>query len=162
MRQGHNPDCNVKSKALHRTTIAAVLWVSLALNSRAVAQDSVDSILADIKSELQASRIKEKEAQKRKDEANATKAARKKLEAEQRPARVGGEAAGRIKTIPGTIVLRDQTLFLQTGRRKASDPDLSIPKGVRVKLLRVEFGYSRVQLASGQIGYMATSSLGLQ
>lgn len=42
---------NVKREALHRQTIGAVLCVSLALISRAFAQDSVDSILADIKAE---------------------------------------------------------------------------------------------------------------
>jgi hypothetical protein len=78
----------MKGKALHRQIIAAFLYVSVALISPASAQDSIDSILADIKSETEAGRKKDEEAQKTEQkEPVVAEAARKQSEAEQRSAR---------------------------------------------------------------------------
>lgn len=58
-----------------------------------------------------------------------------------------------------TVIARDYAQFFRLGPQQAGGADLSLRTGKFVMLQRKEFGYSRVQLADGQVGYMANEDL---
>lgn len=58
-----------------------------------------------------------------------------------------------------TIVVTDYASFYRLGPQQAGGADRSLRKDERVMRLRKEFGYSRVQLEDGQVGYMANEDL---
>jgi len=58
-----------------------------------------------------------------------------------------------------TVIANDYAQFFRLGPQQAGGADLSLRTGERVMLQRKEFGYSRVQLEDGQIGYMANEDL---
>ncbi len=49
--------------------------------------------------------------------------------------------------------------FFKYGPAQAFGPDFNLSEGQRVKMLQREFGFSRVLLANGQSGYIATEDL---
>lgn len=55
--------------------------------------------------------------------------------------------------------VRDNAPFYQFGPSQFTPPEAHVDAEERVRLLRKEFGYSRVQLASGLTGYMANEDL---
>lgn len=58
-----------------------------------------------------------------------------------------------------TVIARDYAQFFRLGPQQAGGADLSLRTGEFVMLQRKEFGYSRVQLEDGQVGYMANEDL---
>jgi hypothetical protein len=56
-------------------------------------------------------------------------------------------------------VSTDYAQFFRLGPQQAGGADRSLRAGERVMLRRKEFGYSRVQLADGQVGYMANEDI---
>jgi len=58
-----------------------------------------------------------------------------------------------------TVIVTDYAQFFRLGPQQAGGADLSLRTGERVMLQRKEFGYSRVQLEDGQIGYIANEDL---
>jgi len=58
-----------------------------------------------------------------------------------------------------TQVVRDYASFYRLGPQQAGGADRSLRTGERVMLHRKQFGYSRVQLDNGQIGYMANEDI---
>ena len=58
-----------------------------------------------------------------------------------------------------TVIANDYAQFFRLGPQQAGGADLSLRTGEFVMLQRKEFGYSRVQLEDGQIGYMANEDL---
>ena len=58
-----------------------------------------------------------------------------------------------------TVIANDFAEFFRLGPQQAGGADLSLRTGEFVMLQRKEFGYSRVQLEDGQIGYMANEDL---
>lgn len=58
-----------------------------------------------------------------------------------------------------TIVVSDYASFYRLGPQQAGGADRSLRKDERVMRLGKEFGYSRVQLEDGQVGYMANEDL---
>jgi hypothetical protein len=60
---------------------------------------------------------------------------------------------------PDTIVSTDYAQFFRLGPQQAGGADRSLRTGDRVMLQRKEFGYSRVQLEDGQVGYMANEDI---
>lgn len=58
-----------------------------------------------------------------------------------------------------TVIVSDFAQFFRLGPQQAGGADLSLRTGERVMLQRKEFGYSRVQLEDGQVGYMANEDL---
>lgn len=61
--------------------------------------------------------------------------------------------------IGDTVIATDYAQFFRLGPQQAGGADLSLRTGERVMLQRKEFGYSRVQLEDGQIGYIANEDL---
>ena len=61
--------------------------------------------------------------------------------------------------VPDTVVATDYSQFFRLGPQQAGGADRSLRTGDFVMLQRKEFGYSRVQLEDGQIGYMANEDL---
>lgn len=61
--------------------------------------------------------------------------------------------------IGDTVIVSDYAQFFRLGPQQAGGADLSLRTGEVVMLQRKEFGYSRVQLEDGQIGYMANEDL---
>jgi hypothetical protein len=61
--------------------------------------------------------------------------------------------------VDDTVVVTNYAQFFRLGPQQAGGADLSLRTGERVMLQRKEFGYSRVQLEDGQIGYMANEDL---
>lgn len=57
------------------------------------------------------------------------------------------------------VVSTDYAQFFRLGPQQAGGADLSLRTGERVMLQRKEFGYSRVQLEDGQVGYMANEEI---
>jgi len=57
------------------------------------------------------------------------------------------------------VVGTDYAQFFRLGPQQAGGADLSLRSGKLVMKQRKEFGYSRVQLEDGQIGYMANEDL---
>jgi len=57
------------------------------------------------------------------------------------------------------VVASDYAQFFRLGPQQAGGADLSLRTGERVMLQRKEFGYSRVQLENGQVGYMANEDI---
>ena len=62
---------------------------------------------------------------------------------------------------PYYVVKADFTPLFRTGPQQPNGPDQSLPKNTLAALLRKSFGYSRVQLENGLIGYVATEDLRL-
>ncbi len=63
------------------------------------------------------------------------------------------------KYVGNTIVVNDYASFYRLGPQQAGGADRSLRKDERVMRLGKEFGYSRVQLEDGQVGYMANEDL---
>ena len=61
--------------------------------------------------------------------------------------------------VDDTVIVSDFAQFFRLGPQQAGGADLSLRTGERVMLQRKEFGYSRVQLEDGQVGYMANEDL---
>ena len=59
------------------------------------------------------------------------------------------------------IVSNDYAQFFRLGPQQAGGADRSLRTDDRVMLLRKEFGYSRIQLEDGQVGYMANEDIRL-
>lgn len=57
------------------------------------------------------------------------------------------------------MVSVDYAQFFRLGPQQAGGADRSLRLDDRVMLLRKEFGYSRVQLEDGQVGYMANEDI---
>lgn len=57
------------------------------------------------------------------------------------------------------VVSNDYSLFFRLGPQQAGGADLSLRTNEKVMLLRKEFGYSRVQLENGLVGYMANEDI---
>ena len=57
------------------------------------------------------------------------------------------------------VVSTEYAQFFRLGPQQAGGADLSLRTGEFVMLQRKEFGYSRVQLEDGQVGYMANEDL---
>lgn len=57
------------------------------------------------------------------------------------------------------MVATDYAQFFRLGPQQAGGADLSLRTGERVMLQHKEFGYSRVQLEDGQVGYMANEDI---
>jgi hypothetical protein len=57
------------------------------------------------------------------------------------------------------VVSTEYAQFFRLGPQQAGGADLSLRSGKLVMLQRKEFGYSRVQLEDGQVGYMANEDL---
>lgn len=57
------------------------------------------------------------------------------------------------------LVSVDYAQFFRLGPQQAGGADRSLRLNDRVMLLRKEFGYSRVQLEDGQVGYMANEDI---
>ena len=57
------------------------------------------------------------------------------------------------------VVASDYAQFFRLGPQQAGGADLSLRTGERVMLQRKEFGYSRVQLENGLVGYMANEDI---
>lgn len=57
------------------------------------------------------------------------------------------------------VIGTDYAQFYRLGPQQAGGADLSLRTGEFVMLQRKEFGYSRVQLEDGQVGYMANEDL---
>jgi hypothetical protein len=58
-----------------------------------------------------------------------------------------------------TVIVTEYAQFFRLGPQQAGGADLSLRTGEFVMLQRKEFGYSRVQLEDGQVGYMANEDL---
>lgn len=61
--------------------------------------------------------------------------------------------------LPDMVVSNDYSLFFRLGPQQAGGADLSLRTNEKVMLLRKEFGYSRVQLENGMVGYMANEDI---
>jgi len=61
--------------------------------------------------------------------------------------------------LPDTVVSNDYSLFFRLGPQQPGGADLSLRTNEKVMLLRKEFGYSRVQLENGLVGYMANEDI---
>jgi hypothetical protein len=61
--------------------------------------------------------------------------------------------------VPDTVVASDYAQFFRLGPQQAGGADRSLRTGDFVMLQRKEFGYSRVQLEDGQVGYMANEDI---
>ena len=61
--------------------------------------------------------------------------------------------------LPDMVVSNDYSLFFRLGPQQAGGADLSLRTNEKVMLLRKEFGYSRVQLENGMVGYMANEDV---
>jgi hypothetical protein len=57
------------------------------------------------------------------------------------------------------VVATDYAQFFKLGPQQAGGADLSLRAGERAMLQRKEFGYSRVQLENGLVGYMANEDI---
>ena len=57
------------------------------------------------------------------------------------------------------VINTDYAQFFRLGPQQAGGADLSLRTGECVMLQRKEFGYSRVQLEDGQVGYMANEDI---
>lgn len=60
---------------------------------------------------------------------------------------------------PEFVAARDDAPVYQLGPNQFAPPDERLDAGERVRMLRREFGYSRVLLPSGMSGYMANDDL---
>lgn len=60
---------------------------------------------------------------------------------------------------PEYIVIRDFAPFFRTGPMQSRGPDASLPARTRVKVLRLEMGYSLVQLEDQRTGYVANENI---
>jgi len=61
--------------------------------------------------------------------------------------------------VPDMVVSNEYSLFFRLGPQQAGGADLSLRTNEKVMLLRKEFGYSRVQLENGFVGYMANEDI---
>jgi hypothetical protein len=60
---------------------------------------------------------------------------------------------------PEYLVTRNDSPFYELGPNQFAPPEERLDAGERVRMLRREFGYSRVLLPSGMAGYMANDDL---
>lgn len=61
--------------------------------------------------------------------------------------------------VPDMVVATDYAQFFKLGPQQAGGADFSLRTGETVMLQRKEFGYSRVQLENGLVGYMANEDI---
>lgn len=61
--------------------------------------------------------------------------------------------------LPDQVVSNDYSLFFRLGPQQPGGADLSLRTNEKVMLLRKEFGYSRVMLENGLVGYMANEDI---
>ncbi|MEI7864718.1 MAG: hypothetical protein WCI38_05045 [Chthoniobacterales bacterium] len=61
--------------------------------------------------------------------------------------------------VPDMVVSIDYAQFFRLGPQQAGGADLSLRTNEHVMLLHKEFGYSRVQLENGQVGYIANEDI---
>lgn len=61
--------------------------------------------------------------------------------------------------MPDMVVSNEYSLFFRLGPQQAGGADMSLRTNEKVMLLRKEFGYSRVQLENGMVGYMANEDI---
>ena len=61
--------------------------------------------------------------------------------------------------VPDMVVGTDYAQFFKLGPQQAGGADLSLRAGESLMLQRKEFGYSRVQLENGLVGYMANEDI---
>src|SRR5712672_1473547 len=57
-------------------------------------------------------------------------------------------------------VTADTTPFYHYGPSQGSGPDKTIPRNTPVKLIRTSFGYCKVELMTGEQGYVARDDIG--
>lgn len=57
------------------------------------------------------------------------------------------------------MVIRDYASFYSLGPQQGFGPDSTLRVNDRVRLLRREFGYSRVELADGRMGFVANDEI---
>lgn len=60
---------------------------------------------------------------------------------------------------PDYLVIRDYVPFFRTGPMQSRGADASLPIQTRVKVLRLEMGYSLVQLEDLRTGYVANENI---
>jgi hypothetical protein len=71
-----------------------------------------------------------------------------------------GQTALKDKSGKLFAVTADQTSFYRYGPQQGNGPDESLPKDTLMKLIRPSFGYSKVQLVSGdKEGYVASEDI---
>jgi hypothetical protein len=56
-------------------------------------------------------------------------------------------------------VTAESTPFYYYGPKQGSGPDKTIPKDTPMKLIRISFGCSKVELLTGEVGYVATDDI---
>jgi hypothetical protein len=61
--------------------------------------------------------------------------------------------------VPDKVVSADFAHFWKLGPAQASGPDLSLRTNEKVMMLQSGFGFSRVQLENGMVGYMANEDI---
>ncbi|MFM8886416.1 MAG: hypothetical protein ACKOKC_08385 [Chthoniobacterales bacterium] len=61
--------------------------------------------------------------------------------------------------LPDMVVARDWSYFYRLGPAQQGGADLSLRTNEKVMLLDRDFGYSRVQLENGMVGYMANEDI---
>ena len=60
---------------------------------------------------------------------------------------------------PESVVIRDRTPLYRYGPQQGGAPESQLSRNDRVLVLRRELGYSLVQIADGQTGYVANEDL---
>ena len=60
---------------------------------------------------------------------------------------------------PRMVVTEEHTPVYFHGPAQGNGPDVSLSKGDEVNVIRKEFGYSIVQLAGGQTGYVSNEAI---
>src|SRR6478672_4944254 len=65
------------------------------------------------------------------------------------------------QSVPGNRyeVTGSANQFYKYGPAQAFGPDLNLPKGLKVTMIKREFGFSQIRLEDGQTGYIATDDL---
>ena len=58
-------------------------------------------------------------------------------------------------------VTASSTAFFRYGPQQGNGPDMSLPKDTLLTVLRPSFGYYKVQLTSGEQGYVASEDVGV-
>lgn len=58
-------------------------------------------------------------------------------------------------------VTPESTAFYRFGPQQASGPDQKLTKGTIVTLVRPSFGYCKVKLSNGELGFVANEDLGV-
>jgi hypothetical protein len=64
-----------------------------------------------------------------------------------------------VEEAPDYMVVRGYSPFYRTGPMQSRGPDAALPAQTRVKVLRLEMGYSLVQLEDARTGYVANENI---